>query len=799
MATKVRTEHERGGSRPIRTQPNRFLGLFLSPFAGLAVAWLIHYWTGGIDLRWQDWAWTVHASAAAMPVAVTIFSWVTVGLAWVAWHFTEHRETPKRAALAGSVFAVGALFSVNVGTGPNWWWSGLFILGGWAVAITWSIARLDVARNDRREGEAEEREDGLLKKLGISKLTRFFPKVVHDEKTGKPVRLDVDVHHAPGETVSVLQDGLGSIESGAAGPPGLSTATGDPDRADRSYLSVLLSNPFRDHLPVGPLTAPGGSIADWASVADYADRRPAFVTIAGGKHMASSTSYGLIGMTRAGKTGTETQLLTEWGSRIDWVCLYLNQAKGLQDIRPLLPIIEAAVIAEDGDAGLGEYVVAFDQVKSIMIYRQQQLARFAVSAWSPRCADRDPARRPSRIVGGRREVMEPMPFFTCHVGEADAIYSSGKASAFGVYIASKGLSLGVNTGSSLQRPDWKAMPTELRANIGLWFVHGLNDTDEEEFVLDQEVRTAGASPGRWGQRKPGQHYMTGPGIDEQRFPIALKTRFLVGEPTDENGTPIDFDTLNDRYMAEMLRRNLDSAPRMAKLDRGSAEATDGWWDEQVRKTDELRARMFSDGPATSAPANPQTAPRKSRPFGPQGAPATSPADADDDEMDPEEMREAMEEFDDDAAETTEVEGQPLYDDDPREAAAARSVDLTRPARVADLDVDPLADAEEDDKPEARTREEARTEVRRVLVEMLDDPQYADRKVPGTALVTVPQVMERFHLRSRPWVVAEFGEMLMTGGGVEDGVVLERHGDPRKGGYRLRRTSGADHGKSPDTP
>jgi hypothetical protein len=156
------------------------------------------------------------------------------------------------------------------------------------------------------------------------------------------------------------------------------------------------------------------------------------------------------------------------------------------------------------------------------------------------------------------------------------------------------------------------------------------------------------------------------------------------------------------------------------------------------------------------------------------------------------MREAMEEFDDDAAETTEVEGQPLYDDDPREAAAARSVDLTRPARVADLDVDPLADAEEDDKPEARTREEARTEVRRVLVEMLDDPQYADRKVPGTALVTVPQVMERFHLRSRPWVVAEFGEMLMTGGGVEDGVVLE-------GGYRLRRTSGADHGKSPDTP
>jgi hypothetical protein len=599
MSTKTHAESATRSGGSLTHQPRRFAGLFLAPLAGLPIAWLVHVWTSGIDLHAGPINWTVPVGSAAEPIAITLLSWVTMGMCWVAWHFTAHRETPKRVALVVSVGALGILFEINVGTGPHYWWSPLFVVAGWIVAVTWSMARLDVARNDQRT-ETEEKEDGLAKKLGISKLTKFFPKIVRDEKTGEPVRIDIATHHAPGETVAVMQDGLSSLESVAQGPPGMSTAVGDPDRADRSTTSLLLKNPFRNHIPVGPPTSPGGSIADLSSVADYSNGKPAFVTTAAGKHMASSTSYALIGMTRSGKTGTETQLLTEWGSRIDWVCLYLNQAKGLQDIRPLLPIIEAAVIAEDGEAGLGEYVVAAEQIKAIMIYRQQQLARFAVSAWSPRCCDPNPDRRPTAIIGGRRVPMERMPFLTAHFGEADSILASGRLATTAGFVASKGLSLGVNTGWSLQRPDWKAMPTDLRANIGLWFVHGMNNTDEEDFVLDQDVRQAGAHPGKWGQRKPGQHIMTGPGIDEELFPIALKTRFLVGDATDEHGRPIDFDTLNDRYMSEMLRRNLASAPRMTKLDRGSADATDGGTRRSQRRS--------TCGPACSI-RNPQPSPQ----------------------------------------------------------------------------------------------------------------------------------------------------------------------------------------------
>lgn len=789
MSTKVRAEHERGGSRSIRTQPNRFVGLYLSPFAGLLTAWLVHIWTLGVDLHWGPLNWTVAASPAVMPVAVSLVTAVSIGLAVLAWHFTAHRETPKRASLAGSVGALGLLFAINVGTGPHWWFSALFLLAGWTVATIWMLVRLDVARNDKRTDGEGEPEDGLMKKLNISKKTRFKAEVVHDDQ-GQPARIEMDVQHAPGETVKVLQDGIDSIESTAAGPPNLSTAIGDPDRADRSHLTVMLADPFKRNIRVGPLTVLGGSIADWISISDYSDGKPAFFTLAGGKVMPTSTSYGLIGATRAGKTGTETQLLTECGSRIDWACLYLNQAKGMQDIRSLLPVIEAAVVAQDGEAGLGEYVVTFKQVRAIMAYRQQILGRFAVSSWSPRCADPNPDRRPSAMVGGRRVAMERMPFLTCHVGEADAILASGRAAEDAVYIASKGLSLGVDSGWSLQRPDWKAMPTGLRANIGLWFVHGLNGSDEEDFVLDESVRIAGAHPGKWGQRKPGQHFMTGPGIDETRFPIALKTRFLIGSDTNPDGTPVDFDTLNDRYMAEMLRRNLASAPRMAKLDRGSADATGGWWDEQVAKTDDLRRQMLAGAPATAPATTPQPAPRKPSIFA--GAPAPQPPADDADEMDPQEVEEAMAEFNEEAAMTTVIDDIPLYGETPQEEAETRAVDLTSRFKPPSIDVDPLADSEEDDKPEARTRDEAQAEVRRTLVEMLDDPKYADRKAPGTAIVTPGMVFDRCGLRSRPWVSGELTRIMLTGGDLEDGVVMERYGDPRKGGYRLRRVGPDDH-------
>lgn len=789
MARARTLEHEGRGGRDLAKQPHRFLGLFLAPIAGLPVAWLIYVWTHGVSVHWGPIDWVVTTPEWAPSLATILFTGLGIFVTKVAHGFAAHREAVKQYALSVSVGVMSFFFVFNQSAGPSWLLSGAFVVFGWVVAVVWSIARVDVARSDRREGDSDDEHESLLKKWGISKKTRWSSKVIHDEVTGEPLRAEIAVKHAPGEEVTQLQDNLASMESFAGVPRDLATAVGNPDRADESTLTLGFTDPFKRPAYVKTLTNQGGSIADWTSVADYSNGKPGQFTIAGGRRMPTSTSYALIGATRAGKTGTETQMLTDWGSRIDWTCLYLNQAKGLQDIRPLLPIIEAALIAEDGDAGLSAYRLAFKKVKAVMTYRQQVLGEYAVSAWSPRCADPNPDKRPTKLgANGKRLLLPRMPFFTVHIGEADAILADGRAAEDSVYLASKGLSLGINTGWSLQKPDWKSMPTNLRSQIGLWFVHGLNDEGDEEFVIPDAVRKAGANPGKWGQRKPGQHYMLGPGIDETLFPLALKTRFVVGSPNDENGQPLDFDALNDRYTNEMLRRNMTSAATMLKLDQGSVDAMEGWWEEQVERTADLRARMLT--PQTAAP---QVRPAKSAAPSPaKSAWAEEPEDEEEEAFDPAEAAELEGEFHEDAANTTEIDGYPLYGDDEEEAAEMRAIRLGRRADSAGMDVDPLADSAEDDKPEAVSREDALIKLRRTLKSMLTDKKYADSWEPGTAVVTPADVYDECPVRSRPWTSGELLRLQTTGGTLEDGVLMERIGDPRKGRYRLRATGPTGH-------
>ena len=760
----------------------RFVGLFLSPMIGLAGAWLIHVWAAGVHIHAGSIAWDLNTPRGTAVVVAICLSLVTLWVARKAGQFAEHRSDALQSALQVSVTALGLMFAVGAGVGPSYLWSGLFVLAGWTVATVWTIARLDVTRNDIR-ADADQGE-GFWERLGVHRNTRIKGKVVHDDITGEPVRIDADVQHAPGETADVFREGaLGAMESAARGPRGMSSVMQDPDRADRSTLSVPLADPFKRPARVGPLTAPGQSIGEWTTVADYANGRVARFTIGNGVHTPTPTSYGLIGMTRSGKTGTETQLLTELGSRRDWVCLYLNQAKGLQDARPILPVIEAAMIADDVTQATADGRVAVKQVRNIMAYRQQQLALFHVSAWSPRCADPDEAKRPSRMVDGVRVHMEAMPFLTMHIGEADSLLADGRIGDDVVFIGSKGLSLGVNAGISLQKPDFRSMPTNLRSQIGLWFIHGLAEAGDEEFILDANLRKSGVNPGSWGQRKPGQHYMIGANTeDESLFTVALKTRYVVGSEKDANGLLYSFDELNDRYMAEMLRRNKGSALRQAKLDRGSAEATGGWWDEQAAKATALRSATPPQ-PAPATPATPAAyVPPGLRPRNP--APATDVAD---DEPTPEEVNEMH----DEAAEVTEVEGIDLYP-----GGEGADVDATRePAPLPDPapEDDPLFDPEDEAKPAARDRGAALAALARAFDELLSDDSLRDRRDPEAVVIGPGMVSDRYPFRERPWFSAEFAALAEGQGPLADRYQMALAEDLgiRKGKYRLRRVVGDD--------
>lgn len=786
MPTVIRGRHSAAAEREhhrtnLWAQLARFVGLFLAPLLGLVAAWLIHLWVVGIHLHAGPINWNVSTSPAAVTLSVCLVTLTTVLIAYLAHQFAEHRRPALRNALAGSVVAVGVIFAVNVGTGPSWAWSPIFYIVSSAVAVIWAIARLDVTRNDIR-AEDSEKAEGFWDRLGLSKLTKVKAKVVTDERTGEPVRIDAEVHHAPGETAAVFREGgLASMESAAAAPPGMASVSSDPARADRSTFSVPLVDPFRRPSYVGPLCAPRRSIGEWTTVADYANGQVARFMIGNGVHTPVPTSYGLIGMTRTGKTATETQMLTDWGSRRDWVCLYLNQAKGLQDASPLLPILEAVMIADDEQQALADARVAVKQVRAVMAYRQRQLSLFEVSAWSPRCADPDEAKRPSRWSGTHREHMPAMPMLTTHFGEADSLLSDGRVGDDVVFIGSKGLSLGCNVGVSLQKPDFRSMPTNLRSQIGLWLIHGLAQSDDEEYLIDVDLRKSGVSPGKWGQRKPGQHYLIGSNVEDDRnFTVAAKTRFVVGSTTAPDGRTYSFDELNDRYMAEMLRRNSESAHHQAKLDRGSAEATGGWWDEQSAKVSELRSATQSANRST-APRNPQDP----QPYVPPGLRSRPAPDVADDEPTAEETNEMHEE----AATVTEVEGIELYPD-----GEGADVDLTQerpPASDPAPENDPLFDPEDEAKPAARDRAAALDALAKAFDELLRDDSIRDRHDPEAVIIGPGMVSDRYPFRERPWFSAEFAALAEGSGPLAGRYLLSLAEDlgVRKGKYRLRRITG----------
>jgi hypothetical protein len=769
-------EHHRGSPWH---QAARFIGLFLSPFAGLLGAWLIHLWIGGLHLHSGHARLDQGDHALLWLIGTLAFILLATGLStWLAWEFAEHRKTSLRASLAASVALVGAFFALNVATGPGWRAAGSFIIATWAVATVWSLARLDVTRNNKRTDG--EQPDGFWERLGVDRGTKLKAKVAYDEHTGEAVRLDVDVDHVSGESADVFREGgLTKMESAAAAPRGMSSVSGNPDRADRSTVSIPLVDPFKRPSFVGPLSAPGKSIGEWTTVADYANGRPARFTIGNGVHTPTPTSYGLIGMTRAGKTGTETEMLTDWGSRRDWVCLYLNQAKGLQDAHAVMPIFEAMMIADDEVKARDDARVAVKQIRNIMAYRQRQLSTFAVSAWSPRCADPDESKRPSRHNGTGRVYMEAMPMLTMHIGEADSLLSDGRIGDDVIFIGSKGLSLGVNVGISLQKPDFRSMPTNLRSQIGLWFVHGLAQSDDEEYLIETSLRKSGVNPGQWGQRKPGQHYMIGANVeDESLYSVALKTRFIIDSETDERGRPYSFDERNDRFMAEMLRRNIESARTQARLDRGSADETGGWWDERVARAAELRSATPTANP------QPQTANPAPEAYVPPAFRGRPQPDVAEDEPTAEETQEMHEE----AATVTEVEGIDLYPD-----GEGADVDLTwdtAPLPDPAPEDDPLYDPEEDERPRPQTRAEAIEALADALGELLADPSLRDPRDPEAVIIGPGMVYERYRFLSRPWFSAELSALAEGESGLADRFVLTLAEDLgiRKGKYRLRRVS-----------
>lgn len=768
MATRARSgsasaerEHHRTS---LWAQLARFIGLYGVPFLGLLSAWAVHVWVTGLDVHWWVIDWEVHTSPAAVTVAVFLITIVTIGMAYQGYQFAEHRKPILQQSLAGSILLVGALFAINVGTGPHYWWSGLFLVASWAVAVIWTIARLDVTRNDKKEDG--DKEDTLLEKLGLKGWNFKVKEQVRDPETGKPIRTEVAVTHAPGETKDKLQQAVGGLESATASPAGLSTATGS-DRADQSTLTLIHVDALKERVAYGPEPYPGGSIEDPLMIGVYQTGHPAWCYLGGGPMSINPTGYIVMGTSRAGKTLGENLLYTSVGSRTDVCVLYLNKAKGRQDIRPIAPVIEVAVLSKDPM----DYVNAFTRVKKILDYREAQLAAYGLAEWSAKRCYYNP---PQRKVNGEAIPMEPMPFLMLHIGEADAILDNYKSEDGAIYLASKGLSLGVSTGWSLQRAGHDSMPTGLRDNLGARWCYGTLSATATAMALSESTRNAGATPENWGARKPGYHFFEGPGVDETEYPKVIKTMSLAPGMDPKVG----IDEHNAAMREEMLRRNLQNAPKMARLDRGSALATGDlggscWWDVMARQTEEMRVELGVSINATPSDRKPQTAtvPTATPTANPAPAATANPtADADSDDI----------VFREEIRNLREVDGVELYPAD--EDGTAEDIDPEAPLERRP-ELKGMSWGAPDDRPVAPSREEAVLGLGETLTWLQANHPIRDDEDESVALIKVSDITAKLKYRSRPWFSTLVAEAAVTGEGVPSALVLERADDMPVGNGR----------------
>lgn len=766
-------EREVRHARRVRDQPGLFAGLFLAPVAGMLIAWLIHAYIAGWRVDAGPVRWHVAGSPVAMGITTTLIGALGVVLSYAAWHFAAHRKPPLRIALTASVAALAVLFGANVGSGPHRWWGFADVFCGWAVAALWSLTRLNVTRSDPRNDEPQT--DGLLERWGIKGFIPRKREQVRDPQTGDVVRTEVVVQHAPGETIEPLQSAVPHLESYAAAPAGLSRAV-PTDRADRSRVTLMHTDPLAGRIPYGPPSHRGGSIADGLNFALYDDGYPVWCYLGGGPGFSPS-AYGFMGMTRTGKTLAENLMFTEVISRRDVVICYLNRAKGMQDIRPVIPGIEVAVLSDH----IGDYISAMQRIKQVMSYRQRQLAAYGIPEWSAAGCFRNP---PRRRPNGEAVPMEPMPALVVHFGEADDLLTDQAAGAeAALYLASKGLSLGVIAGFSLQRASAESMPTGLRYNIGTWWCFGTGDAVSAGFALSDRTISAGAHPENWKQSKPGNHFFEGVGVDEDQWAKRAKTYSLApGLSGDEPQ-----DALNAAMQSEMLRRNLEAAPRMARLDRGSALATAGpgepqnWWDITATATATVRRNLLG-GTATMPATSPSPPPANRAADGP-GTTATFTATAPTGTETAERLA-VEDEVTASIAATREVGGidlYPTYDD----GTSAASVNLADP-----LPPPPPGDDTtfEDERPAPLGPEDAARAFVAALRELIEVPDLRDPADPSgnTVIVGVGDIQRRYPFRSRPWFSDMLSELASGGLTPPPALALSRAEDLGSGRYRLSR-------------
>jgi hypothetical protein len=448
---------------------------------------------------------------AAMGIGLTLGSIVLTGATWWAGKAAE----PQRRLHSAITVAAGAGWFTSAAIfEPSY--SGLAV-GGTVAALTWNIRQ--VYRRDPDGVKAVTEGSGLLEKVGLAKTLMQRIKVEPNRVT-VPLVLEAGV-----QTNDDVAKALPRLASALDVPPNALRYLPDPSSARRGELVIVPMDMLADTVrweEQGP-SLPGGSITDPLVLGMYDDGSPLMMWLPGDPEAGRNATHLLIaGMTGSGKGDGALNLITEILSRTD-VAFWLNDPKGFQDFRDLLPGMDWATDAT-GTETMAQAVLA------VIPARTAWLGAHRYRQWSKAAADTqtDPAHtcRPDGNACG----CPGMPFLVSWFEEAGVSLSVLGDDAFN-NIANLARAAGVALVVSLQRASHDQISTTTRDALGSRLCFGVPNAMAASFMLPDAVIDAGAAPERWSNRRPGYCYLVTPGVDEDRYSSPGRTRWFTPTAT----------------------------------------------------------------------------------------------------------------------------------------------------------------------------------------------------------------------------------------------------------------------------
>jgi len=364
----------------------------------------------------------------------------------------------------------------------------LFFFGAIFLGVTWAGRRWSF-KNFQQSEPVQQVNDWEVYGMGMTSSSR-----AESVPGGKKYKLKLD----PKMSFHDLVDKLVFVAKKFGVKPEQVRLSEDDD-PNFAYTTILDEIPFKRAISWQGPHNPGASIVDPIEFATYdTGSRPGLRLVTeSGELMHWLT----VGFTGAGKTAAWQAVYGTVLNRTEVSLIYIDPVKGVNSAMPL-----ASGIEWFGD-GFDQSIPIIDGIERAIKARMDYLSNNGKNKWMPGCG---------------------LNFIILHIEEAADFMSTAKeikpVRDKLTRILRTARSAGIEIVYSLQRPDHKNIPTDLRSNLVGRACFGVTDKGEAEIGLSGIAKAAGALPQLL--RNPGTFYLTGLGIDHSMAGNVLRSDYV---------------------------------------------------------------------------------------------------------------------------------------------------------------------------------------------------------------------------------------------------------------------------------